>query len=245
LSRSVTAGDSGYLSAGNIQEAIVSDGHHGDVEQRLARLEQQEPRLVQALELLAQGEAAPAGRRRRNWDALAAVIAAFIGLLALVVSGYTAYVQREQLSSQVWPHLQLYYNNVDSNMGHWVVNQGTGPAIMFAMRVRVDGVPATTWSDVERAVGYPRGEGFITSAISRAVIPPGKDIPYARPGRDDDQSRAKFKDRLLSGKHRFDVMLCYCSVLHECWIATNESLLNGMAIARDDCPITRDERFVQ
>ena len=29
---------------------------------------------------------------RRDWDAVAAVIAAFVGLLALCVSGYTAYL---------------------------------------------------------------------------------------------------------------------------------------------------------
>ena len=32
--------------------------------------------------------------RARHWDALAAVIAALIGVLALFVSGYTAYLQR-------------------------------------------------------------------------------------------------------------------------------------------------------
>ena len=35
--------------------------------------------------------------RARNWDALAAIIAALIGAFALVVSGYTAYLQRTQV----------------------------------------------------------------------------------------------------------------------------------------------------
>ena len=42
---------------------------------------------------------------RRDWDGLAAVIAAFVGLLALLVSGYTAYLQRQQVRAQVWPYL--------------------------------------------------------------------------------------------------------------------------------------------
>ena len=43
--------------------------------------------------------------RARNWDALAAIIAALIGAFALVVSGYTAYLQRTQVRAQVWPYL--------------------------------------------------------------------------------------------------------------------------------------------
>ena len=43
---------------------------------------------------------------KRNWDASAAVIAAFIGLLALLLSAYTAHLQRTQVRAQVWPALQ-------------------------------------------------------------------------------------------------------------------------------------------
>ena len=164
-----------------------------DVERRIARLEQQDQRLVQALGLLAEREAAPTGQRRRNWDALAAVIASFIGLLALAVSGYTAYVQREQLRAQVWPRLQITSSNVDPATGWYVTNQGTGPARVIAMRVVVDGVPVTTWDDVWKAAGYPRGESGVTSWISHAVIPPGKEIAIARPG-DTERNRAAFNE---------------------------------------------------
>lgn len=49
-----------------------------------------------------------------NWDAVAAIIAAFIGLLALLVGGYTAYIQRQGVQTeitgvraQVWPYLEI------------------------------------------------------------------------------------------------------------------------------------------
>src|SRR3569833_993373 len=84
-----------------------------DIEPRIARLERQDERLTRALELLAERAAAPAGKPGRDWDALAAVIASFIGLLALAVSGYTAYVQREQLRAQVWPRLEIDYSSSD------------------------------------------------------------------------------------------------------------------------------------
>jgi hypothetical protein len=71
-----------------------------DTQQRLAQLEQRDERLTQLVDLLAQRATAPA-KSGRDWDAYAAVIASFIGLLALSVSGYTAYVQRQQLRGAV------------------------------------------------------------------------------------------------------------------------------------------------
>lgn len=221
----------------------MSDAETGDVEQRIARLEQQDQRLIRALELLAEREVAPAGKPRRDWDALAAVIAALIGLLALAVSGYTAYVQREQLRAQVWPHLTIQSSNVDPD---WqVTNVGTGPARVTAMRVLVDGVPATTWDDVEKAAGYRRGEGVTRSFISRATLPAGKQVVFARPDA-GEPSQVKFKDLLPDGKHTLHVTLCYCSVLDDCWIASSsDRMLDGRPITSDGCPITVAERFVQ
>ncbi len=230
----------------------MSHGDTGDVQQRMARLEQQEERLTRARELLAQRDAAPAGKRRRDWDALAAVIASFIGFLALAVSAYTAYVQREQLRAQgeqlraqVWPHLDLSYSTVDAGMGWSATNQGTGPAQVIAMRVVVDDRAVTTWGDVKKAAGYSPGEGITTSWIHQMVIPPGKEIAFVRP-HDDDRSRARFKELLPGGAHVLEVTLCYCSVLEECW-ATGATPLRRSTVSgpRDSCPIKASERFEQ
>ena len=45
-------------------------------------------------------------RRRRDWNGVSAVIAALIGLLALLVSGYTAVLQQQQVRAQVWPYIE-------------------------------------------------------------------------------------------------------------------------------------------
>jgi len=47
-------------------------------------------------------------RRRRDWNGVSAVIAALIMLPALCVSGYTAWLQRQQVRAQVWPRLLLW-----------------------------------------------------------------------------------------------------------------------------------------
>lgn len=42
-----------------------------------------------------------------------------------MVSGYTAYVQREQLRAQVRPHLTIESNNVDPDSAWYVINVDT------------------------------------------------------------------------------------------------------------------------
>jgi hypothetical protein len=223
----------------------MPESRSDDVEQRIARLEQQEQRLVQALELLAGREALPAGKRRRDWDALAAVIASFIGFLALAVSGYTAYVQRAQLRAQVWPQLQISSSNVDPDVGWHVTNQGTGPARVTAMRVVVDDVAVTTWDEVWKAAGYPLKESGITSWISHAVIPPGKEIVIVRP-LGVDLNPARFKSLLPGHRQELHITLCYCSVLDDCWVTGAGFPLDTFALgALDDCPIKLSERFVE
>src|SRR5262245_57135936 len=85
-------------------EVMGAESSGPAVDEWQARLEQHERQLEHALALLVQQRATTT---RRNWDAYAAVIATLVGLLALVVSAFTAYVQRQQLRAQVWPHLTV------------------------------------------------------------------------------------------------------------------------------------------
>ena len=221
----------------------MSESGTGDLEERIARLEQQDERLTRALELLARAETAPAAKRGRDWDAYAAVIASFIGLLALAVSGYTAYVQRQQLRAQVWPHLQLWTSNV--NLGFYVTNQGTGPARVTAVRVTVDGAPVKTWADVKKAAGFTDEERLTMSTLSDSVLPSGKDYPIARPA-EGEQSQAKFKELLLHKNHAVSMTVCYCSILEECWVAMLGAVPeSGQVRSSDACPIGAAERFAE
>ncbi len=219
----------------------MSESGNGDIDERIARLEQQDQRLTRALELLAQREGAPAVKTGRDWDAYAAVIASFIGLLALGVSGYTAYVQRQQLRAQVWPHLELWYSDV--NLSFSAINQGTGPARVIAMRVTVNGTPVRTWSDLRKGAGFTREAGLIIVDLRHAVLVPGKDFPIFQPG-DGEQSRAKFMELLPGGKHPLSMTFCYCSVLDDCW-ATTLDVADEHSEGRpaDTCPIPAAERI--
>ena len=75
-------------------------------------------------------------RRASRYDA---VIATFVGFLALCVSGYTAYMQRQQVRAAVWPILEF-----DSGNGpiHFILaNKGVGPAIIKHVILKVDDQP--------------------------------------------------------------------------------------------------------
>jgi len=201
----------------------------GDLEDRIARLEQRRPDPA--------ASAPPA--RRRSWDGYAAVIASFIGMLALAVSGYTAYLQRQQLRAQMWPRLRIESSTVHT----WVqvINQGTGPARVTAARITVDGVAVHNWPGVTRAVGYPAEDYVISSTIRGAVLPAGKELTIAEAA-DNDASRARFRELLLRGRHELSIVVCYCSVLDECWVT-------GAGPGPDDdgapaaCPIAAADRF--
>lgn len=100
-------------------------------------------------------------RRPIQWDALAAIIASLVGFLALLVAGYTAYVERytaeiqeKQVQAQVWPWLAAGNNDNESSIE--VTNKGVGPAIIRSAQVFVDGKPQPDWQHVLMALGIHR-----------------------------------------------------------------------------------------
>ena len=82
--------------------------------------------------------------REIRWDAVAAIIASLVGFLALIVAGYTAYIERyiadiqtKQVQAQVWPWLVA--GNNDNERSIEILNKGVGPAIVRSAQVFVDG----------------------------------------------------------------------------------------------------------
>jgi hypothetical protein len=148
------------------------------------------------------------------------VIATIVGFLALCVSGYTAYMQRQQVRAAVWPILEF-----DSSSGpiqFIVANKGVGPAIVKHVILKVDDQPVKNWYEVLEKIlgpGYHPGEeadigGHVFSGgESRNVF-----IPH------DDANKPLAFDRsnplwakLNTDRARVTVEICYCSTLGECW----------------------------
>lgn len=153
--------------------------------------------------------------RERNWDGVAAVVAAAIGLLALLVSAYTAYVerqqvgaQRQQVRAQVWPYLAIGISDTDHSLG--VYNKGVGPAIVRSVQMRVDGKPQSDWRHVFDALGF-RVHHYTVSTISKSVLSPHEVVKLIVVP--DDAKWQQF--RTLYDRLAIDI--CFCSTLGDCW----------------------------
>jgi hypothetical protein len=202
------------------------------LEARLADVERRQLDLLMALK--------PARSGGRDWDAYAAVIATFIGVIALAVAAYTSYLQRRQLQAQVWPRLSLYNSNI--NMKLFLDNQGTGPARLTAVRVTVDGRPMANWSDARRAFGFGEQPMLIFSSISGRVLPAGQNLEFAW-ARDDEVSRKKFLDMIQGNGHGFGITICYCSVLDDCWVERYGQQPDVDPARKNECPVRASEQF--
>ncbi len=161
---------------------------------------------------------------RRPWDAVAAIVAALIGFLALMVSGYTAYVQRQQVRAQVWPYLIL--TNYDDQRSLSVFNKGVGPAIMRTARVRVDGKPQKDWDGVLDALGIAKPRHYALSTIHTNVLSPGEHTAII--SFEDENVYKAFRNSAL-GRMKTD--LCYCSTLGECW-AYSDSIFGNAPVLK-------------
>lgn len=154
-------------------------------------------------------EPAKPTRRERDWSAVGAVIAALIGLLALCVSAYTAWLQRQQVRAQVWPYVESGW----SQSGRFVLiaNKGVGPARIETLQMFVDGKPYRDWNAIFKALDvtfeapppWSTSHGIVLSA--GAVL---QQLTFKT-----DADFRKF-DPLYS---RLDIAACYCSSLGECW----------------------------
>ncbi len=182
--------------------------------------------------------AAPEGPgRERHWDALAAVVAALIGFLALLVSGYTAYVQRQQVRAQVWPYLLTA--NYDTESSVKLLNKGVGPAIVRSMRVWADGKPQSSWRAVAGALGVEKTAALRTSTISDNVVSGGEVVPMLVFS--DNEVYRHFR---TESARRVDLEICYCSTLGDCWIYGGHEKAKALQASVDRCPVpTAAETF--
>lgn len=155
--------------------------------------------------------------RRHRWDALGVIVASLVGLLALVVAGYTAYIEREQVRAQVWPY--LITGNNDLTWSLTLGNKGVGPAIVRSVQVKVDGKAQVDWDHVLMALGLP-SRHYILSTVNHGVLSPGEELQMIR--FPDKESWGQFRDA-ASGRLAADI--CFCSTLGECWMSSNEKII--------------------
>lgn len=181
----------------------------------------------------------PAPKKRMEWNAVAAVIAALIGLIALVVSGYTAVLQREQVRAEVWPYLQSTITIDQDGLAIGIENKGVGPALVGGLRVYVDGQPQRGWPEVFDALGLSELRDTRASTVNGVVIASGEKIkPIAL------TDEVEFQ-RLLTQYTRLALALCYCSTLGDCWLVDErEREPERRRRQLDACPARGPDEFI-
>ena len=140
----------------------------------------------------------PEQRETRGASRYDAVIATLVGFCALCVSGYTAYMQRQQVRAAVWPILEFDTSN--GPIHFTLANKGVGPAIIKHVIVKADDEPVKNWAEVlEKIVGpgYHPGE---ESDMNGHVFSAGESLNVFTP-HDDAKTRLLLTNPIRFGRN--------------------------------------------
>jgi hypothetical protein len=184
-------------------------------------------------------------RRASRYDA---VIATFVGFLALCISGYTAHVQRQQVRAAVWPILE--FDSANGPIHFILANKGVGPAIIKNVIVKVDGEPVRNWREALEKILGPGEHLGTESDMSGHVFAAGESVTVFTP-HDSENNPLNFdksnplwvkmnKDRL-----RVTAEICYCSTLGECWTLRAGGLTPSTTTETRRCPTPSASSFQQ
>jgi hypothetical protein len=190
----------------------------------------------------------PKEKEMRGASRYDVVIATIVGFLALCVSGYTAYMQRQQVRAAVWPILE--FDSSNGPIQFTVANKGVGPAIVKHVIVKVDDQPVKNWYEVlEKILGpgyHPSEEADIGGHVfsggeSRTVFIPHDDAhkPLAF-----DRSNPLWA-KLNTDRARVTVEICYCSTLGECWTLRAGGKTPSTTMPTKRCPTPSAISFQQ
>jgi hypothetical protein len=184
-------------------------------------------------------------RRASRYDA---VIATLVGFLALCVSGYTAYMQRQQVRAAVWPILE--FDSGNGPIHFTLANKGVGPAIIKRVIVKVDGEPARNWIEVLDKLLGPGEHRYSESDMSNRVLSAGESMTVLTPG-DAENNPINFDKsnplwvKMNKERLRVSVEICYCSTLGECWTLRASGLAPSTTTETRRCPSPSATSFQQ
>jgi len=163
----------------------------------------------------------PEERATRGASRYDVVIATVVGLLALCVSGYTAYMQRQQVRAAVWPILQFNSSNAP-DIHFTLANKGVGPANIQHVVVKVDDQPVRNWHEALNMLLGPGEHHGSESDMNGSVLAAGESMivlaPFDSGGKPFTSGRSDAEwDKMNKARERVRVEICYCSALGECW----------------------------
>ena len=184
-------------------------------------------------------------RRASRYDA---IIATLVGLCALGVSAYTAYVQRQQVRAAVWPILE--FDSGNGPIHFTLANKGVGPAIIRHVILKVDGQPVKNWKEALEKILGPGEHLGSESDMSGHVFAAGESRTVFTPHDAENNPRNFDKSNPLWVKMnkerlRVSVEICYCSTLDECWTLRASGLAPSTTTEARHCPTSSAISFEQ
>jgi hypothetical protein len=193
--------------------------------------------------------AVPEEKQRWGASRYDVVIATLVGFLALCISGYTAYMQRQQVRAAVWPILE-FDSSSQPDIHFTLANKGVGPAIIRHVIVTVDGQPVINWREALDKLLGPGKHQYSESDISGHVFSAGESMTVFTP-RDAngnpliyDKSNPLWAE-LDKGRGHVRVEICYSSTLGECWTLHAGGLTAGTTTETHRCPTRSAITFQQ
>jgi len=186
---------------------------------------------------------------KREGRRYGAVIATLVGFLALCVSAYTAYMQRQQVRAAVWPILEFDSSNAP-DIHFTLSNKGVGPAIIKNVTVRVDDQPMKNWTQAFEKLFGPGEHHAAESDMSNRVLSAGESMVVLQPHGPDGNPIAYNRenplfDKMNKDRFRVTVEICYQSTLGECWILRSGGSAPNNTTETRHCPTPSADSFEQ
>ena len=173
-------------------------------------------------------------------------VATFVGVMALVVSAYTAYVQRQQVRAQVLPILQ--YGTANNPLSVGIDNKGVGPALIKHVVVTVDGEAMQDWQHVLDKLVGPGKHHYSENDIGSLILSPNETVNILSP-RDDNGAPLSVGSPgstgaiLNEGRLHIGVEICYCSTLGDCWMLKGAGRGSDSREEVRHCPARSERTF--
>jgi hypothetical protein len=192
----------------------------------------------------------PENKATRGASRYDALIATFVGVCALGVSGYTAYMQRQQVRAAVWPILEFDSSN-SPEIHFTLANKGVGPAIIRHVVVKVDGQPVKNWYEAMDKLTGPGPRRGSESDMSGHVFSAGESMTVFIP-HDPDDNPFKFDKsnplfaKMNKDRNRVTVEICYSSTLGESWtLQAGGPTSTSTTTETRHCPTSSENTFQQ
>lgn len=144
------------------------------------------------------------------------LVALAISFIAMFTSIYEANILEEQQKSMVWPYLGVGISYSDKGFSAAIYNNGTGPAIVKSVEVRVGSKPVGNMLELVKTLMPESHLGYDIlrqNKVNNYVFRPGEEVEMIGfSWNDETRELAKLIENKVS------LVICYESVLGESWI---------------------------